>query len=39
MDFKDISEEAGMLLINIIEHEKESNYWPERFSYLSIINL
>lgn len=27
MDFKDISEEAGMLLINIIEHEKESNYW------------
>jgi hypothetical protein len=31
VNFINISEEATSLLVEILEHEKESNYWPERF--------
>lgn len=34
VDFINISKEAADLLLEIVEHEKEPNYWPERFGRL-----
>ena len=34
VSFINISKEATSLLIEILEHEKESNYWPEKFKGL-----
>ena len=35
VDFMDISKEATDLLLEIVEHEEESNYWKARFADIS----